>query len=59
MLRYGVAISAKTFDTMIAHYLINPDMRHGMDLLSETYLGYQPQSITELIGKRGKRTKAQ
>jgi DNA polymerase-1 len=39
---------------MIAHYLINPDMRHGMDLLSETYLGYQPQSITELIGKRGK-----
>ena len=54
MLRYGVAISAKTFDTLIAHYLINPDMRHGMDLLSETYLGYQPQSITELIGKRGK-----
>lgn len=54
MLRYGVAISAKTFDTMIAHYLINPDMRHGMDLLSETYLGYQPQSITELIGKKGK-----
>jgi DNA polymerase-1 len=39
---------------MIAHYLINPDMRHGMDLLSETYLGYQPQSITELIGKKGK-----
>ena len=54
MLRYGVTISAKTFDTMIAHYLINPDMRHGMDLLSETYLGYQPQSITELIGKKGK-----
>lgn len=54
MLRYGVTISAKTFDTMIAHYLINPDMRHGMDLLSETYLGYQPRSITELIGKKGK-----
>ncbi len=54
MLRYDVTISAKTFDTMIAHYLINPDMRHGMDLLSETYLGYQPQSITELIGKKGK-----
>ncbi|MGB1319227.1 MAG: 5'-3' exonuclease H3TH domain-containing protein, partial [Flavobacteriales bacterium] len=47
--RYELTISAKTFDTMIAHYLINPDMRHGMDLLSETYLGYQPQSITELI----------
>lgn len=54
LLRYGVTISAQTFDTMIAHYLINPDMRHGMDLLSETYLGYQPQSITELIGKKGK-----
>jgi DNA polymerase-1 len=54
MLRYGITISAKTFDTMIAHYLINPDMRHGMDFLSETYLGYQPQSITELIGKKGK-----
>ncbi len=58
MLRYGVTISAKTFDTMIAHYLINPDMRHGMDLLSETYLGYQPQSITELIGKKGKNQKS-
>jgi len=56
--RYGLAISAKTFDTMIAHYLINPDMRHGMDLLSETYLGYQPQSITELIGKKGKGQKS-
>lgn len=54
LLRYGLSISAKTFDTMIAHYLINPDMRHGMDLLAETYLGYQPQSITELIGKKGK-----
>jgi len=54
VLRYGLTISAKTFDTMIAHYLINPDMRHGMDLLAETYLGYQPQSITELIGKKGK-----
>jgi len=54
LLRYGLTISAKTFDTMIAHYLINPDMRHGMDLLAETYLGYQPQSITELIGKKGK-----
>ncbi|MFM1876322.1 MAG: polymerase [Bacteroidota bacterium] len=52
--RYGLTISARTFDTMIAHYLINPDMRHGMDLLSETYLGYKPQSITELIGKKGK-----
>lgn len=56
--RYGITISAKTFDTMIAHYLFNPDMRHGMDLLSETYLGYKPQSITELIGKKGKGQKS-
>ena len=41
------------FDTMIAHYLINPDMRHNMDILAETYLGYKPQPITELIGKKG------
>ena len=39
---------------MIAHYLINPDMRHNMDMLAETYLNYQPVSITELIGKKGK-----
>ena len=39
------------FDTMIAHYLINPDMRHNMDLLSETYLGYTPIAIESLIGK--------
>ena len=39
---------------MIAHYLINPDMRHNMNILAETYLNYSPQSITELIGKKGK-----
>jgi DNA polymerase-1 len=38
---------------MIAHYLVNPDMRHNMDVLAETYLDYSPQSITELIGKKG------
>ena len=38
---------------MIAHYLINPDMRHNMDILAETYLGYKPQPIKELIGKKG------
>jgi DNA polymerase-1 len=37
---------------MIAHYLINPDMRHNMDILSETYLKYSPQSIEALIGKK-------
>jgi len=51
---YKILVKGKLFDTMIAHYLINPDMRHNMDILAETYLNYQPVSITELIGKKGK-----
>ena len=51
---YDVRVNAPLFDTMIAHYLINPDMRHNMDTLAETYLNYSAQSITELIGKKGK-----
>jgi DNA polymerase-1 len=51
--QYGMTVQAPLFDTMIAHYLINPDMRHNMDILAETYLGYKPQPITELIGKKG------
>ena len=51
---YSINVKGKLFDTMIAHYLINPDMRHNMDMLAETYLNYQPVSITELIGKKGK-----
>ncbi len=51
---YNMSVKGKLFDTMIAHYLINPDMRHNMDILAETYLNYQPVSITELIGKKGK-----
>jgi DNA polymerase-1 len=51
---YGMPVKGPLFDTMIAHYLINPDMRHGMDILAETYLNYQPVSITKLIGKKGK-----
>ncbi|MDC1162302.1 DNA polymerase I, partial [Tenacibaculum sp.] len=51
---YNMPVKGKLFDTMIAHYLINPDMRHNMDVLSETYLNYQPISIIELIGKKGK-----
>lgn len=51
---YNMPVKGKLFDTMIAHYLINPDMRHSMDILAETYLNYQPVSITELIGKKGK-----
>ncbi len=52
--KYNVEIKGPLFDTMIAHYLINPDMRHNMDVLAETYLNYSPQLITELIGKKGK-----
>jgi DNA polymerase-1 len=51
---YEIPVKGKLFDTMIAHYLINPDMRHNMDILAETYLNYQPVSITDLIGKKGK-----
>ncbi|WP_142784917.1 DNA polymerase I [Changchengzhania lutea] len=52
--KYHVDVKGKLFDTMLAHYLINPDMRHNMDVLAETYLNYTPISITELIGKKGK-----
>ena len=52
--KYGIQIKGKLFDTMIAHYLINPDMRHNMDVLSETYLKYSPKPIADLIGKKGK-----
>lgn len=51
---YGITVKGKLFDTMIAHYLINPDMRHNMDILAETYLKYSPKSIETLIGKKGK-----
>lgn len=54
---YGVSVKGVLFDTMIAHYLINPDMRHNMDILSETYLQYSPKSIEDLIGKKGKNQK--
>ena len=51
---YGIEVHGQLFDTMIAHYLLNPDMRHNMDLLSEAYLGYTPIAIDTLIGKKGK-----
>ncbi|SHF74902.1 DNA polymerase I [Salegentibacter echinorum] len=56
--KYKVQIKGKLFDTMIAHYLINPDMRHNMDVLAETYLNYTPQPISALIGKKGKNQKS-
>jgi DNA polymerase-1 len=54
LLKYGVRVKNKIFDTMVAHYLINPDGKHGMDFLSEVYLRYSPVSIETLIGKKGK-----
>lgn len=52
--RYGIEFKGKYFDTMISHFLIRPEMRHSMNVLSETYLHYSPVSIETLIGKRGK-----
>jgi len=51
---YGVELKGQIFDTMLAHYLIEPEGRRGMDLLSAQYLGYEPIPIEELIGKKGK-----
>jgi DNA polymerase-1 len=55
---YDITVEGKLFDTMIAHYLINPDMRHNMDILAETYLKYSPKPIEDLIGKKGKNQKS-
>lgn len=52
---YHIDVKGKLFDTMLAHYLIQPDMRHNMNLLAEAYLGYKPVSIETLIGKKGKK----
>jgi DNA polymerase-1 len=52
--KYGIEVKNRIFDTMIAHYLMNPDGKHGMDELSENYLQYTPISIETLIGKKGK-----
>lgn len=54
LVKYGIEVKNKLFDTMVAHYLINPDGKHGMDVLSAQYLGYSPISIDTLIGKKGK-----
>lgn len=57
LLNYDVQLKGPLFDTMLAHYVINPDMRHNMEILSETYLNYKPLSIEKLIGKKGKKQK--
>ncbi len=51
---YNINVKGKLFDTMIAHYLLEPDLRHNMDYLAETYLNYKPVSLVSLIGKKGK-----
>ncbi len=51
---YNLEVKGPLFDTMLAHYIINPDMRHNMEVLSETYLNYSPMPVEKLIGKRGK-----
>jgi DNA polymerase-1 len=51
---YELEVKGPLFDTMIAHYLIEPDLRHNMDFLAETYLDYRPVAIENLIGKKGK-----
>ena len=55
--RYGMTIQGKMFDTMIAHYLIQPELHHNMDYLAETLLGYQTIHIEELLGPKGKKQK--
>ena len=52
--KYDIQVEGPVFDTMLAHYLLEPDQKHGMDFLSEKFLGYKPISITNLIGKKGK-----
>jgi len=52
---YGITVKGALFDTMMAHYLLEPDMRHNMDLLAAKYLRYEPVHIEELIGERGPR----
>jgi DNA polymerase I len=54
---YGIEVKGFLFDTMIAHYLLEPDMRHNMNLLSESYLGYSPVHIESLIGEKGNNQK--
>ncbi|MCC9167315.1 DNA polymerase I [Pontibacter harenae] len=54
MKNYNVQVQGPIFDTMLAHYLLEPEMRHNMDVLAETYLNYSPVPITDLLGSKGK-----
>lgn len=55
--KYNVDVQGPIFDTMLAHYLLEPEMRHNMDVLAETYLNYSPVPITDLLGPKGKNQK--
>ena len=57
MLAAGVEVKCRVFDTMLAHYILQPDLKHGMDYLAEVELGYRTIPITDLLGKRGKQQK--
>src|SRR5690606_27000245 len=52
---YGIEVKGKLFDTMLAHYLLDADSRHSMDVMAESFLGYSPIPITKLIGAKGKK----
>ena len=58
LFKYGISVCAPIYDTMIAHYIINPDMRHNLDSLAESYLNYSPILEEDLIGKKGKNQKS-
>ena len=58
LFKYGISVCAPIYDTMIAHYIINPDMRHNLNSLAESYLNYSPISEEDLIGKKGKNQKS-
>lgn len=58
LLNYGIELKGKLYDTMLAHYVIQPEQRHGMDFLAESYLHYQPIKTEEIIGPKGKNQKS-
>ena len=58
LMNYGIEVRGKLFDTMIAHYLIQPELRHNMDYMAEVYLNYRTIHIDELIGPKGKQQRS-
>ena len=52
--KYGLKLKGKLFDTMLAHYILQPELRHNMDFMAETLLGYKTVKTEELLGQKGK-----